>query len=373
MSESPTPPFATGAPFSDVTNAYLALGYCNQHLQCISRIGEYEFGLRTYNATRGHDRIGLCQATGSVRNVPRVCPRARWRSEKSKHRDELLPQREELAAGRIPSASACYRPEASENGPDFGALLSQAAARRDGEQGYALYEEGLAHLNLWTILRCKLRARVPGRRACSVMWYAFGRASDLAFVQKCNMSVSVGNVLFICLIRAKNVRRTRAFAVPRQEFLHHVPPSRNRHGVGVDLEREQVVGGARRLGVVAAAEEVAAGAHDGQRVARATRRSLAVAPRRRLQLAPAQRRRAEPTPPWASTVSAGIRANNAEEEDGENGVSRPHEPLPGAAGEPAQAQLALPDEAEAGQLAAAGRAVPVQAGGGAGMGDAPSE
>ncbi|KAK1945117.1 hypothetical protein P3T76_003650 [Phytophthora citrophthora] len=36
-----------------------------------------------------------------------------------------------------------------------------------------------------------------------IMWYAFGRASDLAFIQKCNLSVSSGNVLFLRLICAK--------------------------------------------------------------------------------------------------------------------------------------------------------------------------
>jgi hypothetical protein len=35
------------------------------------------------------------------------------------------------------------------------------------------------------------------------MWYAFGRASDLAFVRKCSLSLSCANVLFIQLIRTK--------------------------------------------------------------------------------------------------------------------------------------------------------------------------
>ncbi|KAE8960846.1 hypothetical protein PR001_g30243 [Phytophthora rubi] len=35
------------------------------------------------------------------------------------------------------------------------------------------------------------------------MWYALGRASDLAFIQKRNLSVGSGNVLFLRLIRAK--------------------------------------------------------------------------------------------------------------------------------------------------------------------------
>ncbi|KAG6615280.1 Testis-expressed sequence 10 protein [Phytophthora cinnamomi] len=37
----------------------------------------------------------------------------------------------------------------------------------------------------------------------STMWYAFGRASDLAFVRKSNLSVSSGNVPFIRLTRDK--------------------------------------------------------------------------------------------------------------------------------------------------------------------------
>ncbi|KAE8909411.1 hypothetical protein PF003_g6764 [Phytophthora fragariae] len=37
----------------------------------------------------------------------------------------------------------------------------------------------------------------------SIMWYALGRASDLAFIQTRNLSVGSGNVLFLHLIRAK--------------------------------------------------------------------------------------------------------------------------------------------------------------------------
>ncbi|KAE9000970.1 hypothetical protein PF011_g13954 [Phytophthora fragariae] len=37
----------------------------------------------------------------------------------------------------------------------------------------------------------------------SIMWYALGRASDLAFIQKRNLSVGSGNVLFLRQIRAK--------------------------------------------------------------------------------------------------------------------------------------------------------------------------
>ncbi|KAE9046558.1 hypothetical protein PR002_g1585 [Phytophthora rubi] len=36
-----------------------------------------------------------------------------------------------------------------------------------------------------------------------IMWYALGRASDLAFIQKRNLSVGSGNALFLRLIRAK--------------------------------------------------------------------------------------------------------------------------------------------------------------------------
>ncbi|OWZ18858.1 hypothetical protein PHMEG_0006986 [Phytophthora megakarya] len=36
-----------------------------------------------------------------------------------------------------------------------------------------------------------------------IMWYAFGRESDLALIQKCNLSVSSANVLSLRLIRPK--------------------------------------------------------------------------------------------------------------------------------------------------------------------------
>jgi len=45
-----------------------------------------------------------------------------------------------------------------------------------------------------------------------------------------------------------------------------------------------------------------------------------------------------------------------------HGVPRSHGPLPRAPGEPAEAQLALPDAPSAGQFAAVGCAVPVQTG-----------
>jgi len=37
----------------------------------------------------------------------------------------------------------------------------------------------------------------------SLMWYAFGRASDLSFVRKCNLSVAADDVLFLRFIRTK--------------------------------------------------------------------------------------------------------------------------------------------------------------------------
>ncbi|KAE9188975.1 hypothetical protein PF005_g19835 [Phytophthora fragariae] len=66
----------------------------------------------------------------------------------------------------------------------------------------------------------------------SIIWYALGRASDLAFIQKRNLSVGSGNVLFLRLIRAKNVGGARPLSLPRQELLHHVSAPRHHHGTG---------------------------------------------------------------------------------------------------------------------------------------------
>jgi hypothetical protein len=37
----------------------------------------------------------------------------------------------------------------------------------------------------------------------SLMWYAFGRASDLSFVRKCNLSVAADNIFFLQFVRTK--------------------------------------------------------------------------------------------------------------------------------------------------------------------------
>lgn len=70
------------------------------------------------------------------------------------------------------------------------------------------------------------------------MWYAFGRASDLGYIQKCNLSVCSDNVLFLRFIRTKTSEEQGLSLIPDHESYVTCPL----HAIGMALAMQTYPG-----------------------------------------------------------------------------------------------------------------------------------
>ena len=71
-----------------------------------------------------------------------------------------------------------------------------------------------------------------------LMWYAFGRASDLGYIQKCNLSVCANNVLFLRFIRTKTSEEQGISLFPDNECFITCP----HHAIGMALVMQSYPG-----------------------------------------------------------------------------------------------------------------------------------